>query len=277
MRARPIPEQTNVAWLEDRLVRCQERDQLQKTRPDRCWCFGLGSDDLYPSYYDAALGDEKTQIRHSRFCGCLEGKTLDEECRDAFDVGGRARIWSLSGIPPRFKSYRLDTSPLAESNPGLITALKDGVGSYFFWGKYGTGKTGLAVGLAWVELELDPFYKPLFRSVPDLLSSLRSTYGRPDGPSEQEMTDRYADATLLILDDLGAEQIRNTGWVEDRLYQIINRRHGEESTTFFTSNLSPAELGAKIGERIVWRVIEMCGEKNIIEVKGPNLRDLKHG
>ena len=277
MRARPIPEQTNVAWLEDRLVRCQARDQLQKTRPDGCWCFGVGSDDTFPSYYDAALDGERSQILHSKFCTCLEGRALKKQCFAEFKSREQARAWSLSGIPLRFKDYRLDTSPLVKTNPGLIAALKKGMGSYFFWGDYGTGKTGLAVGLAWIELELEPFYKPLFRSVPDLLSSLRSTYGRSEGPSEQEVIDRYTGASLLILDDLGAEQIRNTGWVEDRLYQIINRRHGEERLTFFTSNLSPAELGAKIGERIVWRVIEMCGEKNIIEVTGPNLRDVKRG
>ena len=276
MLARPIPEQENVAWLEDRITRCEERDQQQKNRPDGCWCFGLGSDDPSPSYYDAALEGEKSQIMHSKFCGCLEGRTLQKQCLDLFDATEKARSWSLSGIPPRFKNYRLDTSPLAASNPELIAALKAGGKSCLFWGDYGVGKTGLAVGLAWCQLQLDHFYRPLFRSVPDLLSSLRSTYGRPDGPTEQEMIDRYSLARLLILDDLGAEQIRNTGWVEDRLYQIVNKRHGEESLSFFTSNLSPAELGAKIGERIVWRVIEMCGEDNVVEVKGPNLRDTKH-
>ena len=87
--------------------------------------------------------------------------------------------------------------------------------------------------------------------------------------------ERYLAADVLILDDLGAERL--TEWAAERLYMLIGQRHDEERTTVFTSNLSLEDVAAKLGERTTWRILEMCGADNIVEVKGPNLRDVKHG
>ena len=120
----------------------------------------------------------------------------------------------------------------------------------------------------------EPYYIH-FTTIPDLLTELRATYNKTSLRTEAEVLEFYQKPDCLILDDLGAEQVTNTGWVEDRLYQIIGHRHGQEKQIIFTSNLSIAKLAKRIGERITWRIIEMCGEENIIEVKGPNLRDRK--
>ena len=86
------------------------------------------------------------------------------------------------------------------------------------------------------------------------------------------MLEKYAGVSLLILDDLGAEHISGSGWLEDRLYQIIGQRHRDERPIVFTSNLSIKEVGGRIGERIAWRIVEMCGD-NIVHVQGANQRD----
>ena len=95
--------------------------------------------------------------------------------------------------------------------------------------------------------------------------------------SEAEIIKRYSQADVLIMDDLGAEHIRtgNEEWTADRLYQIIGYRHAEELPTLFTSNLDIAQTGKRIGERITWRIVEMCGPQHICKVTGPNLRDVK--
>ena len=262
-----------VGYYVNLIPRCLERDRIQATRPEGCTCLGMGSKDSDPKYYTVQFEDEEPQVWSSHFCSCSEGIAAKKQARRIFNQEENARRWRVSGIPGRFLGFRLSTSPCLQANSEL--ELPEPGESCFFWGEWGTGKTGLAVGLAWQAVDIG--YDILFRSVPDLLSDLRSTYGRTEGPTESEVIKRYAGIDLLILDDMGAEQVKNSGWVEDRLYQIIGRRHGEELPTLFTSNLSPQELGNKIGERIVWRIVEMCGENNIIEVKGPNLRDLKHG
>lgn len=166
----------------------------------------------------------------------------------------------------------------------IVNLLRDSISrseenaSWFVWGNYGNGKTGLAVGYAfeYLRIWLDVIPTALFRTLPDLLSELRSSYGRgDDGPDEMDLLKTYAEVGLLILDDIGAEQITGSGWLEDRLYQIIGKRHSELRPIFFTSNLSIPQLAERIGERLTWRIVEMCTDSHIIEVKGANLRDVK--
>ena len=179
------------------------------------------------------------------------------------------KAWEQSGIPKRFKNYTLESSPL----PVKYLFKTPGVHSYFFWGEVSRGKTGLAIGHARWWVELGNINQLLFVSVPDLLSELRDTYS-DDSASELTIIKRYADVELLILDDLGAEQSKNTEWIQDRLYQIIGKRHAEMLPTIFTSNLSLPDLGANLGARIAWRIREAVGKENIVEIKGANLRDV---
>ena len=236
------------------------------------------------------------------YCVCEEGRRQLQEARDRdykircdWTATQRQGIWFRdSGIPTRFSEFQFRTHPLTAVQPDLIRRMHwkpedkrndendgaEGFESWLFWGGYGCGKTGLAVSMAHFHVfgNGEPDYPPatvLFRSIPDLMTELRSTYGRHEGPSEADMLQRYRDVDLLILDDLGAEQLSGTGWLEDRLYQIIGHRHGDQKQTIFTSNLSPAELGARIGERNMWRVMEMCTDKRVVNIKGPNLRAVK--
>jgi hypothetical protein len=150
--------------------------------------------------------------------------------------------------------------------------------SWYFHGGYGTGKTGLVAGMA-RELILggalndyeEPYYVR-FVTVPDLLAEFRATYGDSAEKTEKDVMDFYFKPDVLIMDDLGAEQIKGTGWVEDRLYQVIGKRHAEKKPIWFTSNFNIKQTGERIGERIAWRIVEMCGSENIVEIKGPNLR-----
>ncbi|KKK85389.1 hypothetical protein LCGC14_2773760, partial [marine sediment metagenome] len=156
---------------------------------------------------------------------------------------------------------------------GVVAPLRKLEGSWYLWGAYGSGKTGLAIGHAYERLSQTGPWALRFKPVPDLLSELRSTYGRNEGPTENDVLDTYAHTGLLILDDLGAEQVTGSGWLEDRLYQVIGLRHREELPIIFTSNLSIKQIANRIGERIAWRIVEMCGEDHIVQVTGPNLRD----
>lgn len=181
-------------------------------------------------------------------------------------------VWNATGIPRRFHSCTLESSPWAITQPNIIGQLKESASSWFLHGPVGTGKTGLAVGYAreWVFGAGAEDVK--FLPVPDLLTELRDTYNRREGGrSEMDVLNECRDTELLILDDIGAEQVSNTGWLEDRLYQIIGHRHADDSATVFTSNLTLKELGKRIGDRNIWRIAEMC-KGRIVHLAGPNLR-----
>ena len=296
-----------ASWLESfekRVLRGELRDALAPLLVAGCWCFSTGE----------FRGPKDARIAGGRdYCPCEIGQAAKAAWLKEREME-RAREWNAgvqqkvkaAGIPRRYEDCTLDSSPLNQTHPDLVAAMRypsqpaedpdDGSPewqafsasverweqSWFLWGEVGRGKTGLAVGLAKEICQRnDNYITPLsfvFRSVPDLLSELRSTYGRHEGPTETELIEKYATIPLLILDDLGAEQVTNTGWLEDRLYQIIGKRHAEERQTIFTSNLSLKAIAARIGERLTWRIVEMTGPDNIVEIKGSNLRDVKrHG
>lgn len=201
-------------------------------------------------------------------CECAAGQRFTAEQSQR-----AARLaWEQAGIPRRFHAATLESSPWAGRRPGLIESLRESAGSWYFFGPVGTGKTGLAVGYARTWVFGDTLGDVRFRSVPDLLTELRDTYSRREnGRTEMDILNDCRDADLLVLDDLGAEQVTNSGWLEDRLYQIIGHRHGDDSATVFTSNLSLEQLANRIGDRITWRIAEMCNG-HIVHLAGPNLR-----
>lgn len=248
----------------------QERDAIQTTRPEGCWCLGTGS-------HRTVKGPVHYQIE---FCGCEEGQQAKAEY-EAENTRMRNQqtfnAWATAGVPLRFQDYTLANSPATK----YATAMRkrfDPEASWFLHGPHGVGKTGLAIGYArmWVE-KCGGTDSCLFRRVPDLLTELRDTYSRrrdEDAPSERKVLDRYRHAGLLLLDEIGGEKVGDQAWLQDRLYQLIGTRHDDLMPTIFTSNLTLEELNTRIGERLTWRIIEMCGD-NILNVVGRNLRDRK--
>lgn len=67
---------------------------------------------------------------------------------------------------------------------------------------------------------------------------------------------RYADAALLVIDDLGAAKA--TEWTEEVNYRLINHRYEKELPTLITSNVPARELGQALGDRVASRLTEMC-------------------
>jgi len=202
------------------------------------------------------------------FCPCPRG-VLSEGIDKEQEL---LKAWRNAVIPARFQDCTLESSPIAftEQMPWDRRGINRGLESFFFHGPVGVGKTGLAVGYARAVLESNVQTSIKFITVPRLLGRLRASYS-DDSVTEAQVIQEYLDCDLLILDDLGAEQVKGTGWVEDRLYQVIGERHDELKATVFTSNLSIVELAERIGERISWRIAESC-EGNIIKIDGPNLR-----
>lgn len=200
----------------------------------------------------------------------------------------RMRWWEAANIPPKYRpwsfaSYR--ALPGADTNAADAVerwAETDGTSGLILFGDSNRGKTALAIR----ALEVRIFrhgQRAWFVKCPDLLNHIRDGYDREAGglrPSE--IMDRARTMPLLVLDDLGAEQLpRDTSWVGEQLYNLLDRRNDYQLPTIVTTNLGTAtgkpiralaeRLGGPEGLRIASRVMEHCGP-HVVRVQGANQR-----
>ena len=81
--------------------------------------------------------------------------------------------------------------------------------------------------------------------MPDLLSEWKATYNG-GGEDEDDVTRRYGDADLLVLDDMGKGA--PTAWALERLFQIVNRRYDNLRPTVVTTQYDAPDLGRRLAE-----------------------------
>lgn len=110
-------------------------------------------------------------------------------------------------------------------------------------GPVGSGKTHLAAATA-NALAADG-QAVSYASTPALLRFVRQGFEDHSADSRLEALQR---ADVLVLDDLGSEQL--SGWGEALLFDLINARYNAERATLITTNLLLTQLTGRIGSRI---------------------------
>jgi DNA replication protein DnaC len=212
------------------------------------------------------------------------------ECRAQRLKRGRVR-GVASAIPPRYRGVSFDRPPISDMSRSLETKgavarvqayidsldenLDAGQGIWFL-GDVGTGKTTLAMLISKTALERGR--SVAIYSVPKLLARIRRTYeAEPGSDSYSQFFERLASVDLLHLDDLGAE--RQTDWVLEQLYAIVNERYEAQRSVMATCNGAQVEedkaeehqrkqrgqdrelvVERQVGARTFSRLTEMCGE-----------------
>ena len=138
----------------------------------------------------------------------------------------------------------------------------------WFMGDVGTGKTTLAMLVS--KEALQQGYSVAIYSVPRLLAAIRDSYDASQGErSYTAFFDQLVSVDLLHLDDLGAE--KQTEWVLEQLYSLVNERYEEERSIVVTTNLiDTGELEQQIGRRTVSRLTEMTDQ---LPLFGADLRE----
>lgn len=215
-----------------------------------------------------------------------DGFVLDEagdaiacECRAARLRRARSTGGS-SVIPRKYRGVSFDRAPVTylADKPvrqvrrfihRLSENLQRGQGLWFT-GDVGTGKTTLAMLVS--KAALDAGHSVAIYSVPHLLAEIRDTYDRDPGErSYMDFFERLAAVDLLHLEDVGAE--KQTDWVLEQLYSLINERYEQQRSILVTTNLPFEKLEEQIGQRTASRIAEMCDfEGGPIELYGEDRR-----
>jgi DNA replication protein DnaC len=212
------------------------------------------------------LVDEETDV--ARPCECRQRKIE------------RARARGVSAtLPKRFRGVSFERPPVSDMarDPAVrskveevrsfceeIDARLDEGRGLWLQGSTGTGKTTLAMLVS--KAALDAGRTAAIYSLPRLLARIRRTFDGEVGEDTYfTFFNRLVSVDLLHLDDLGAEN--RTEWVLEQLYAIIDRRYSDQRSILVTTNLEEPELYEQLGDRIVSRLTEVCGDPLLLAGK----------
>jgi DNA replication protein DnaC len=174
--------------------------------------------------------DEETN--ESRPCRCR-----DQRVRKAASGG------IGTGIGRRFLEVSFDREPIVSLDRAVLRQvraftrsieenLEAGRGLWFD-GPVGTGKTSLAILVAKAAKDAGRSYAVF--PVPRLLAEIKRTFDRDATDSYMGFFRRLCTVDLLVLDDLGAE--KQTEWVLEQLYSIVNERWQDRRSIVVTTNV----------------------------------------
>ncbi len=231
-----------------------------------------------------------------------EQKRKEEEAENNRIQAQRERWRSECGIPLHFRDSRFENFNMSVdksivkmekqcqeyaekfsfTNPQLSKTIL-----MFSFGIWGLGKTRLVCATANAILDKwkagDPGMCPVtFISEPQLFLRIRATFNRQNGESHKETEDdiyrKLTRVPLLILDDVGKEEVSDPRFVQRVLFAIINGRYENMLPIIITANLDADGLDRHMGgdrgnSASMDRLIEMTG--NIFwELKGQSYRDV---
>ena len=167
--------------------------------------------------------------------------------RCTFDMNDNA----MPEITDICRRYVLNFGTFRESGEGLL-----------FYGPCGSGKTFFASCVA--NAVIDRGYPARVTSFVQLANSSIEERTRQMG-----QFDRYA---LLVLDDLGAERQSASGYMQEMIYSVVDRRIRSGLPMIVTSNLTMEDI-KKPKEIDYKRIYDRIMEKTVpVEVTGMNRR-----
>jgi DNA replication protein DnaC len=188
--------------------------------------------------------------------GLCDGSTwiLDEETNDARPCRCRdQRVRQAvsggvgTGIGRRFLEVSFDREPIVSLDPmvlrqvrAFVRAIDGNLGKgrgLWFDGPVGTGKTSLAILVAKAAKDAGRSYAVY--PVPRLLAEIKRTFDRDASDTYLGFFRRLCTVDVLVLDDLGAE--KQTEWVLEQLYSIVNERWQDRRSIVVTTNIPDAD------------------------------------
>lgn len=164
-------------------------------------------------------------------------------------------ILGKSGIKKRYLSRTIDSFSVTAENKRSFEVATDYIKNfreYFTQGKglylegpCGTGKTHLAVAIALAIINTG--VPVICKTSIDILGDIKRCYERNSEVTEEEVLEAYKTVDLLIIDDLGKEQV--TEWSVPVLYSILNERYEALLPTIITTNYNTTALAEKLSAK----------------------------
>jgi DNA replication protein DnaC len=204
------------------------------------------------------------RMQDNRVCVCVLAKKRVIAARSIRNhaFSGRERAMTLKAFKTGDIEGNLIAVEAARAAVEMWKTPKAGELILGFSGDPRVGKTHLAVAVAQCCTERF-LYKPVLLNLPHALKRERQRY---DNRSLSSPFQAASAADLIILDDLGAEYVKEASesWAAEQLLEVLEARTEAQLPTIYTSNLSEAALLERYGHtRLGSQVCELLRTEQI--------------
>lgn len=202
--------------------------------------------------------DTKGRMEHAKIkMEEIHGRTFS---KSEFEARHKERYDMLTAkIPARYKNVSSDDVSEEVKNSLLnLRKEKDGI---YLWGGVGTGKTHTLYAIK--KIYAEGLIEKSIVNVTEMLAEIKQSF-------DEDYKKDILDEVFFMYDDIGAE--KESEWVGEQIYRLINFLYENKKSFIFTSNLSLGELAKRCGiqgDRIASRIAEMA---HVIELKGNDRR-----
>ena len=155
---------------------------------------------------------------------------------DPYKIQERIR---LSGIPKKYQKAQL--TPSTETLLGKLKTHE--ISGVLFQGKTGRGKTYASCALLMRHLQTG---LGDFATMNNILNRVRSAYSSGENPDE--IFGRYRGTKLLVIDDLGKENVSPDSIM--RIYELLDARINNELPTIITTQFTNNELLQRYSNKV---------------------------
>lgn len=231
------------------------------------------------------------QTKVNCVCDCtIAREKEEEEKRRSYETQQRIlKLQKSSLLGTRYKDVTFENTILGENetfdnaykrckNYCEVSSkvLEKGYGIYIY-GDSGVGKSHLTACMA------NELFKQcrsvLFTNFFEIAEIIKGTFNK-NTENEKDMIDRIATVDFLFIDDLGTEKVTKNGednWLQEKIFEVINKRYNNMKPTVFTSNYSLEQLITERGlmEKTVDRILEMSSA--ILRIEGESHRITSRG
>ncbi|MBO5305626.1 MAG: ATP-binding protein [Clostridia bacterium] len=189
-----------------------------------------------------------------KMCECMRNALV----LAGFESSGIAKLLETQ----TFESFSLDyykNDPKVYANmERVLSVMRDYAASFdptvspslALFGGTGLGKTHLSSAVAREVLKKG--YDVLYVTALDMVCDFETEQFGARNIVRGELTDKYFDCDLLIVDDLGTELVNQ--FTVSIVYNLLNIRINRKTPTIISTNLGQKELLAKYNDRITSRI-----------------------
>lgn len=228
-------------------------------------------DNEIPSLFPESI---KELMRWVPECDCLEklkAKEMEEaerkrqaECR----ANRVKRFKDISVVDTKFLQSTFNTADMTPAVMRLALKftkafLDNKTFGLFLYGKVGTGKTFASACIANELMANDKTVMSIN------LGLYLNKVSKEWGEAEQDVLEKVQQCDLLIVDDMGVEQVPD--WLKDKVFNLIDARYRSKKSLIITTNLqldnqnltaeqikNKLSIQSRFGSRVADRISEMC-------------------